>query len=302
MTNNQLEAFVMVADFRSFTAAALHLGISQSAVSHAIRSLEKELDVQLFIRLKADAELTEIGARLLLRAREMIGLSETIRQEAADAQGLKTGTLRIGSFGPSSSLRLLPELLNEYRSQYPKIEIHIDEGPDQDVKQWILDRRIDVGFVVLPEERFETYALAKDQMVALLPPKHSLATQASVRLDELCNDPFIMTEAGSAQIVTSLFHAANLTPNVHFRSAQVMSTLALVARGEGVTMLAELALPEIEQFEAGQLQVEQRYLVKPLWPPVFRHIGLAIHSKKRASPAALAFIKIAKKMDLVKSL
>ena len=246
--------------------------------------------------------MTEIGARLLLRAREMIGLSETIRQEAADAQGLKTGTLRIGSFGPSSSLRLLPELLNEYRSQYPKIEIHIDEGPDQDVKQWILDRRIDVGFVVLPEERFETYALAKDQMVALLPPKHSLATQASVRLDELCNDPFIMTEAGSAQIVTSLFHAANLTPNVHFRSAQVMSTLALVARGEGVTMLAELALPEIEQFEAGQLQVEQRYLVKPLWPPVFRHIGLAIHSKKRASPAALAFIKIAKKMDLVKSL
>ena len=168
MTNNQLEAFVMVADYRSFTAAALHLGISQSAVSHAIRSLEKELGVQLFIRLKADAELTEVGARLLLRAREMIGLSETIRQEAADAQGLKTGTLRIGSFGPSSSLRLLPELLNEYRSQYPKIEIHIDEGPDQDVKQWILDRRIDVGFVVLPEERFETYALAKDQMVALL--------------------------------------------------------------------------------------------------------------------------------------
>jgi DNA-binding transcriptional LysR family regulator len=57
---------------------------------------------------------------------------------------------------------LRPELLNEYRSQYPKIEIHIDEGPDQDVKQWILDRRIDVGFVVFPEERFETYVVYSD--------------------------------------------------------------------------------------------------------------------------------------------
>lgn len=294
MTNNQLEAFVMVADLRSFTAAALQLGISQSAVSHAIRALEKELNVKLFRRLKADTELTEIGGRLLLRAREMLGLFETISQEAADAQGLRTGTLRIGSFGPSSSLRLLPALLKKYRQEYPGIEIHIDEGADQDVKQWILDRRIDVGFVVLPEDRFETYALAEDQMLVLLPQTHQLATQESVRLEALCNDPFIMTEAGSAHIVTSLFNASNLMPNVRFRSAQVMSTLALVARGEGVTILAELALPMKEQSPR-----EHAYVVKPLCPPVFRCVGLAIHSEKRASPAALAFIKIAKQMDVV---
>ncbi|WP_293266846.1 LysR family transcriptional regulator [Neptunomonas sp.] len=297
MTNGQLEVFVMVADLRSFTAAALYLGISQSAVSHAIRSLEKELNVQLFIRLKADAEVTEIGSRLLLRAREMIGLCETIRQEAADANGLNAGTLRIGSFGPSSSLRLLPTLLSEYRRQYPNIEIHIDEGPDQDVKQWILDRRIDVGFVVLPEERFETYLLTTDQIIALLPSSHQLVTQNSVRLNELCSDPFIMTEAGSAQIVASLFHASHLTPNVRFRSAQVMSTLALVARGEGVSLLAELALPV-----DGQQMSEKKYVMKPLDPPVYRQIGLAIHSEKRASPATLAFIKTAKSTGLIKLL
>lgn len=294
MTNSQLEAFVMVADLRSFTAAALHLGISQSAVSHAVRVLEKELNVTLFRRLKANTEVTDIGARLLLRAREMLGLYETMRQEAADAQGLRSGTLRIGSFGPSSSLRLLPALLSKYRQRYPEIEIHIDEGPDQDVKQWILDRRIDVGFVVLPEERFETYPLCKDQMVVLVPSGHPLAFADCIRLEQLCDDPFIMTEAGSAQIVSSLFTMAHLSPNIRFRSAQVMSTLALVGRGEGVTILAELALPVEPHEGASQTKA---YQIKPLDPPVYRHIGVAVHNKKHASPAALAFLRTIKKTD-----
>lgn len=296
MTNNQLEAFVRVADLRSFTAAALHLGISQSAVSHAISALEKELNVKLFRRLKADTELTDIGDRLLVRAREMLGLFETISQEAADAQGVRNGTLRIGSFGPSSSLRLLPALLNKYRQRYPGIEIHIDEGPDQDVKQWMLDRRIDVGFVVLPEERFEAYSLCKDQMVALVPSGHSLASQKSIRLEQLCDDPFIMTEAGSTHIVSSLFAMAHLSPKIRFRSAQVMSTLALVARGEGVTILAELALPVMASYQgSGHVPA---YVIKTLDPPVYRHIGVAVHSKKQASPAALAFLETVKNIDV----
>ena len=285
MTVTQLEAFVMVAELRSFTAAAMRLGISQSAVSHAIRALEAELGVQLLRRLKGDTLLTEIGASLLLRAREMIGLFETMRQEAADAQGLKQGTLRIGSFGPTSSLRLLPGLLEGFRVAYPDIEVHIDEGPDHSVLQWILDRRVDVGFVVLPDERFETYPLCDDQMVALLPRRHPLATKPALRLEELCSDPFIMTEAGSTQIVMNLFNAANLTPKVRYRSSQVMSTLALVGRGEAVTVLAELALPP-----AGEGVVPD-YVARPLLLPVQRQIGLALHSARHASPVTRAFIQ-----------
>lgn len=284
MTFAQLEAFVMVAELRGFTAAAIRLGISQSAVSHAIGSLEQELGVSLFRRQKSAIELSDIGSRLLLRAREMLGLSETMRQEAADACGLKKGTLRIGSFGPTSSLRLLPLLLDEYRKDYPDIEVHIEEGPDQDVMQWLLDRRIDLGFVVLPEERFDTLAITEDQMVAVLPANHALAARRSVRLDELCSDPFIMTEAGSAHIVMRLFEAAQLRPKIRYRNSQVMTTVAMISRGEGVAILAELALPPAE------LCPGIAFVSKPLDPPVRRSIGIATHSTRQASPAARAFI------------
>ncbi|VEB45485.1 DNA-binding transcriptional regulator CynR [Chromobacterium violaceum] len=59
--------------------------------------------------------------------------------------------MRIGSFGPTSSMRLLPALLARYRQQYPGIEVHIDEGPDEQVLQWLLERRVDIAFAVLPD-------------------------------------------------------------------------------------------------------------------------------------------------------
>ena len=93
MTEIQLSIFIQVAEQQSFTAAAQRLAISQSAVSHAFSVLERELDVRLFRRMKAHVELTDVGARLLLRARELRGIYEAIRQEAADAKGLKSGTI-----------------------------------------------------------------------------------------------------------------------------------------------------------------------------------------------------------------
>lgn len=284
MTLTQLEIFSLVAELRGFTAAATRLGIGQPAVSHAIRSLEQELGVELLRRHQAQVELSDIGERLLLRSRAMLGLANTLRQEAADARGMRRGTLRIGSFGPTSSMKLLPAILQRYRALHPGIEVHIDEGPDRQVVQWLDERRIDVGFVVLPEDRFDTFALMEDQMVALLPERHPLADQASLSLAELCNDPFVLTEAGSSELVTRLFNAARLTPNVRYRCSQLLSTLDVVRRGEAVSVVSEGSLPENDH---------PGFITRPLAPPVPRQIGLAVLDSRQASPATRAFIELA---------
>jgi len=284
MTLTQLEIFSLVAELRGFTAAATRLGISQSAVSHAIKSLEQELGVELLRRHQSVVELSDIGQQLLLRARAMLGLANTLRQEAADARGMRRGTLRIGSFGPTSSMKLLPAILQRYRALHPGIEVHIDEGPDRQVIQWLDERRIDVGFVVLPEERFDTFALMQDQMVALLPTAHPLAARTSLSLRDLCDDPFVLTEAGSAELVTRLFNAARLTPNVRYRCSQLLSTLNTVSRGEAVTVVSEGSLPE---------GVHPGFVVRPLSPPVPRQIGLAVLDSRQVSPATRAFIELA---------
>ncbi|WP_347906838.1 LysR family transcriptional regulator [Pseudomonas grandcourensis] len=289
MTLTQLEIFSLVAELQGFTAAANRLGISQSAVSHALKSLELELGVELLRRHHSQVELSDIGQQLLLRARAMLGLANTLRQEAADARGMKRGTLRIGSFGPTSSIKLLPLILQQYRAAHPGIEVHIDEGPDRQVLQWLEERRIDIGFVVLPEERFDTVALIEDQMVALLPAGHPLAVHDSLSLKDLCDFPFVLTEAGSSELVSRLFTAARLTPNIRYRCSQLISTLDVVARGDAVTVVAEGSLPD---------QVDRRWVKKPLSPVVLRQVGLAVLDRRQASPATLAFIKLAESLDL----
>lgn len=288
MTLTQLEIFSTVAELNGFTAAAHRLGISQSAVSHALKSLERELGVELLRRHQTQVELSDIGQQLLLRARAMLGLANTLRQEAADARGMKRGTLRIGSFGPTSSIKLLPLILKQYRAAHPYIEVHIDEGPDRQVVQWLQERRIDIGFVVLPDERFDTVALLEDQMVALLPINHPLTTRDSLSLGDLCHDPFVLTEAGSSELVSRMFYNARLTPNIRFRCSQLLSTLDTVSRGDALTVVAESSLPEHD---------DNRYVKKPLSPVVTRQVGLAMLDQRQASPAALAFIKLAQRLD-----
>ena len=288
MTLTQLEIFSQVAELRGFTLAAHQLGISQSAVSHAMKLLEQELGVELLRRHQSRVELSDIGEQLLLRARTMLGLANTMRQEAADARGMKRGTLRIGSFGPTSSIKLLPNILQHYRQAHPGIEVHVDEGPDRQVVQWLEERRIDIGFVVLPEERFDTFALIEDQMVALLPAAHPLATRSDLSLKALCADPFILTEAGSSELVSRLFNAARLQPNIRYRCSQLLSTLETVSRGDAITVIAEGSLPD---------SPHPGYVKIPLSPAVKRQVGLAVLDQRQASPAALAFIELASRLN-----
>jgi DNA-binding transcriptional LysR family regulator len=119
----------------------------------------------------------------------------------------------------------------------------------------------------------------------VLPTAHPLAAQASLSLKDLCNDPFVLTEAGSSELVSRLFNAARLTPNVRYRCSQLLSTLDVVSRGEAVTLVSEGSLPGGDN---------PRFVTRPLSPQVPRQIGLAVLDSRQASPATLAFIELAR--------
>jgi DNA-binding transcriptional LysR family regulator len=78
--------------------------------------------------------------------------------------------LRIASFGATSSLRCC-EAAGIFR-RAPLVEVHIEEATDSVVVQWLLERRVELGFVTLPDERFDTLTLAEDELVAVLPATH----------------------------------------------------------------------------------------------------------------------------------
>lgn len=288
MTLTQLRLFVLVADQGGFTGAALQAGISQSAVSHALKGLEQEWAVHLFDRQGGQVTLTEIGRTLLPRAREMLGLSETMRQEIAAHRGLSRGHLRVGSFGPTSSILLLPTILEAFRRQHPRIDVTVDEGADDEVVDWVLGRRVDVGFVVLPDDRFDTVPLLEDQFIAVLPAAHRLAEQDAVSLADLTDDPFIMTHAGSGAVINAVFRRRAFRPRIQHYFSQVVTILDMVQRGEGVSVIAQLALPAV------LAKAYPGIVAKPLKPQAKRSVGLAARNLAQAPPAVKAFIDIAR--------
>ena len=103
-------------------------------------------------------------------------------------------------------------------------------------------------------------------------------------LQALCDEPFILTEAGSSELVMRLFSQARLQPKVRYRCAQLLSTLETVSRGDGLSVVAQASLPE---------HADSRYVALPLAPRVPRRIGLAVLDRRQSSPAALAFIALA---------
>ncbi|MCH7393514.1 LysR family transcriptional regulator [Acinetobacter dispersus] len=287
MTLTQLEIFSKLAELKNFTHTAQQLNISQSAISHALKALEKKWETQLFYRNNNEVELSAAGQRLLPYVNEILNVSNIIHQEVMDLKGLKAGSLRIGSFGASSSNVLIPLILKKFTQQYPDVEVLMLEGTDKEVLQWIDERKVDFGFVVLPETRFDNFALLEDIFVALLPKDLEIAQKPAVQLQELIDHPFILTSAGSQNHVMQLFKAAQLTPQIKYNLSQILSILNMVNHGAGVSIVADLAL------DKNILQLYPNVVKRPLSPNIKRSIGLAVKNKQQMTPIAKAFIEIA---------
>jgi DNA-binding transcriptional LysR family regulator len=283
MTFAQLEIFVTVIECQSFSLAASHLGISQSGVSHAVANLEEELGVLLIERHRLGIALTEMGKCMIRHARQMLGLHDAILQEAAAMKGLKLGSVRIGSFGPTTSVRLLPQLMWTFGQKYPEIELRVFEAGDREVVEWLHDRYVDVGFVMLPNEVVDTIQIAEDQLVVVIPAGHPLAKRSAIRPAELASEPFILSGGGSRQLIEEVFRSAGVRLNVRYRLQQVLSILEIVRRGLGVSVVAELALPE----DCKGLSIV------PFEPRVVRRIGLAVRDRNNLSLASRAFFEFA---------
>lgn len=287
MTFSQLEIFVKVAEQHSFTLAARQLGITQSAVSHALKCLEQHWNVSLFSREQGAIALTHIGQQLLLHAKEVLNTTQIMQQEVNATHGIQQGTLRIGSFGSSSSIHLLPELLKAYRERYPHIEIFVEEGTDAEVSQWIAERQVDVGFAVLPKSQLVTFPLIKDIFIALIPDSFEVAQQAKLNIQDIQNYPFIMTRAGSQSHVEKLLQQHQIQPKITYQMSQLLTILNMVNLQEGIAIVADMAMPK------ELLALHPHVVKRPLSPNTQRQIGLAVKNQQLISPACKAFIELA---------
>ncbi|WP_240939145.1 LysR family transcriptional regulator [Diaphorobacter sp. HDW4A] len=283
-TLRQLELLLSIAEAGSIASAGSKIGMTPSATSHALRSLESTLGTILVDRSASTVELTQAGERILPHVRDAFAALNLVKTTANANAGLQGGVLGVGSFGPSSSLNLLPPLLAAFGLRHPAIEVRVAEKSDSEIELDIIERRVEIGFVTLPKPQFDTLALAVDELVAVLPAQHFLASNETIELSDLTTLPLILTHAGSQELILRMFARAELQPHFAHEMTQLLSILEFVARGQGVSINASLALPTSY---AG-------VVYRKIRPRTARQVGLACLNAKRLSPAASAFWQLAR--------
>ena len=176
MLNNNLRIFITAAELESLSDAAKKLYVSQPAISQAIRKLEEELNVKLFIRNKRSSlKLTDAGRDILALAYKMADLENKLYQRAYEENHLMGGMIRIASVPLGVSL-ILSHVLPIFKKQFPEVQVELLEGSPFEVKNMVLNFQADIGITTSPYLGLSHRLLMIDHMV-------SISRDKAVRID-----------------------------------------------------------------------------------------------------------------------
>lgn len=274
-------AFVRTVECGSFTKAAETLGYAQSSVSKMIADLEAEWGLELLERSRSGVQLTADGLSMLSYARDILESCERAREQASALRGVTSGLIRIGTFS-SVATHWMPRIIKALQRDHPNIEYELLLGDYREIEQWILEGRVECGFLRLPTRPgLDSISLEKDELVVVLPKAHPLTEQERIRPQDLNGQPFMLLEHGGKTEVSELLERYDIRPLVRFTSWDDYAILSMVENGFGIGILPRLILKRIPyDVEVRSLSVE-----------AYRELGFALRSRKTASSVVKCFVQ-----------
>lgn len=244
MELRHIRYFMAVAEEASVTRAALRLGIAQPPLSQQIRQLEREVGAPLFERLSRGVALTEAGRRFLQDARDILErVNQAISNARLAALG-ELGTIRIGFTSSASFHPFVTGAIRAYRSAYPDVKAELVEDNTAHLLAGLRTARVDVAFLRPADGELAGlphWPLFQEDMLVALPADHHLARHASVSLESLREELFILYPRANGRAmhdaITGACRAAGFDPKAGQGAPQMTSTINLVATGIGVSIV-----------------------------------------------------------------
>ena len=277
------EVLQKVAEARSFTKAARELGLTQSAVSHAISNLEKEFGFPLIHRSRSSVSLTSDGQTMLVAMRKVLQAEEQLRQEASRINGLTKGTIRVGLIS-SISTNWMPSIIRLMEQDYPGIRIELREGDYYQIEQWLIGGEIECGFLNRPaSKQFQYTPLVKDPLMCVVSSDNPLYGRKEIDIKEVEGQPIIMASYKGTNDVAAIFEKYGIKPNIRFELFDDRGIITMVEHSLGISILPKLVLDDLPD----------NVRAVPFKQETFRTIGLT--TSYNISPAAEKFIEILKK-------
>jgi DNA-binding transcriptional LysR family regulator len=287
MELRQLRYFEAVERHRHFSRAADELHVAQSALSHQVARLERELGVQLLARTTRSVEPTQAGSLVAARARSILAEAGALREEVDELRGLVRGRVTIGALLFGGELDI-PALLASFTSTYPEIDVGLREGTVQRMVDGLDDGSIDLAFVLerSPRDEYERAPLSSEELAVVMSPAHALATSGPIRIAALADERLIGFERGSSvrQVVDEAFADAGVSPRIALEGNDLALVRSLVAEGIGIGIMprtfAELPGPPVA--------------LRRLSPALTMTVALWWRRGRHLSPAARAFVEFSR--------
>ena len=285
----QMVALLSVVDSGTFSAAALHLGYTQSAVSQQIASLERSVGSALLIRPGGPrrVRLTEVGEAMVVHARAVVARLNAAQADIAMLLAGERGTLRIATM-QSIGTQVLPPLLRRFREEWPGVELAAEEVVEfPELTEGVESGRFDLSFAPLPidEGPFAVRRVLDDPYVALVPAGAPEVATGSISLRQVARRPLVgFRDRSEQEDLMRLLRRTGQEPQIVFRSNDNPTIAAFVAAGLGYAVVPRLTVDEDDPLVA----------MLPLSSPVTpRRLGIVWHVDRQLPRTARRFVELA---------
>jgi len=285
LDTRQLKAFRELARRGSFTLAARNLNLTQSAVSHSIKSLEETLGAPLFERSGRSVHLSRAGEILLPHADRILSRSRLAREEIAAFNRPGHGRLRIGGTVTLSQY-VLPSVIRELRESFPAYEIAMTTEDTRHLADRLDAGEIDLMFGLetsLPN-RYDFDPLFQDHIAMALAPVHPLATKAKLEHADLAEQQYIFYQENSEtfRLVDHYFSDAKVRPRAPLQMGSMAAIKEMAKIGVGIGLIA----PWVAEDEIRSGALVMRDLPGPA---LTRHWGIYRDSRRKPTLAETVF-------------
>ena len=290
MQIESLKVFCDLAETESFTKAAQINGVTQSAVSQQISSLERQFKSLLIERSKKKFRLTREGQVLYDYSKQIIQTYDSLFCRLQEIKDIVSGTIRLATIY-SVGLHDLPPYLKKFLKAYPTVNIHVEYRRSNQVYDDVLGNVVDLGLVAYPQKdaKLEIVPLRRDMLVLICHPDHPFAKVKSIKLTEIGGQKFIGFEPDipTRKAIDKILKERSISvqhvmefDNIETvkRAVEIDAGIAIVPHGTIVQEVSKQTLSEVK--------IQDEEFFRPL---------AAIHKKHKVlSPAIKQFLTVLK--------
>lgn len=282
MEIEQLQYFKTVATMQHMTRAAEVLAISQPALSKSIASIEQQLGVPLFNREGRSIYLNRFGALFLQSVDVILEEYERIREEFEDIIKPGSGEVSFG-FIHTLGMEVVPELIAATTHQFPNMQFSLTQATSLNLLKRLEEGAIDLCLsqkIASKVIEIETQELFEEELFVIVPTKHPLAQQQSVKLEEVKNESFIAIKKGNSlrQLIDELFLDAGIELKTTFAAEEMHTVAGFVSAGMGISVIPNIK--GLDDYNVKRLKVD---------PPCYRSVGVSWAKNRYLPPAATEF-------------